>query len=259
MMTKLFSSVGPGQAAPTSRGSLTGGCCATHTVPPWKRISHKEGPTPLSSTSPRGSGRSCLFSSAPRSPVLLAPSSPESFPIPPQWIHAQLSPSSSVAMQNNHHKERLYKILVIGDLGVGKTSIIKRYVHHNFSPNYRATIGVDFALKVLNWEQETVRLQLWDIAGTDRQALQDWVWTQTQLSRLKTSNIWIYYFTWWPHLGDAFRWLYLDVFFIYMSSHFPYMYPIYLIDLYILGISYLKKTCFYLFIKSSNNSLYVGG
>ncbi|XP_006802153.1 ras-related protein Rab-38-like [Neolamprologus brichardi] len=71
-------------------------------------------------------------------------------------------------MQNNHNKEHLYKILVIGDLGVGKTSIIKRYVHHNFSPNYRATIGVDFALKVLNWDQETVRLQLWDIAGQER-------------------------------------------------------------------------------------------
>ncbi|KAJ4935227.1 hypothetical protein JOQ06_016763 [Pogonophryne albipinna] len=67
-------------------------------------------------------------------------------------------------MQNNHTKEHLFKILVIGDLGVGKTSIIKRYVHQNFSPNYRATIGVDFALKVLNWDQETVRLQLWDIA-----------------------------------------------------------------------------------------------
>ena len=62
-------------------------------------------------------------------------------------------------------KEYLFKVLVIGELGVGKTSIIKRYVHHNFSPNYRATIGVDFALKVLNWDQETVRLQLWDIAG----------------------------------------------------------------------------------------------
>ncbi|XP_075956753.1 ras-related protein Rab-38 [Anarhichas minor] len=71
-------------------------------------------------------------------------------------------------MQNNYNKEHLYKILVIGDLGVGKTSIIKRYVHHNFSPNYRATIGVDFALKVLNWDQETVRLQLWDIAGQER-------------------------------------------------------------------------------------------
>ncbi|XP_010777818.1 ras-related protein Rab-38-like [Notothenia coriiceps] len=71
-------------------------------------------------------------------------------------------------MQNNHTKEHLFKILVIGDLGVGKTSIIKRYVHQNFSPNYRATIGVDFALKVLNWDQETVRLQLWDIAGQER-------------------------------------------------------------------------------------------
>ncbi|XP_066522706.1 ras-related protein Rab-38 isoform X1 [Hoplias malabaricus] len=65
-------------------------------------------------------------------------------------------------------KEHLYKILVIGDLGVGKSSIIKRYVHQNFSPNYRATIGVDFALKVLTLDQDTVRLQLWDIAGQER-------------------------------------------------------------------------------------------
>lgn len=62
-------------------------------------------------------------------------------------------------------KEHLYKVLVIGDLGVGKTSIIRRYVHQTYSNNYRATIGVDFALKVLNWDSETVRLQLWDIAG----------------------------------------------------------------------------------------------
>ncbi|XP_077449237.1 ras-related protein Rab-38b isoform X2 [Stigmatopora argus] len=66
-------------------------------------------------------------------------------------------------------KEHLYKVLVIGDLGVGKTSIIRRYVHQTFSHNYRATIGVDFALKVLRWDaDETVRLQLWDIAGQER-------------------------------------------------------------------------------------------
>ncbi|XP_053999048.1 EF-hand calcium-binding domain-containing protein 4B isoform X1 [Hylaeus anthracinus] len=82
----------------------------------------------------------------------------------------------STSSQNNapnaglgEKREHLYKILVIGELGAGKTSIIKRYVHQFFSQHYRATIGVDFALKVLNWDPHTIiRLQLWDIAGQER-------------------------------------------------------------------------------------------
>lgn len=84
-------------------------------------------------------------------------------------ISSQGAASATGKMQKHNQKEHLYKLLVIGDLGVGKTSIIKRYVHQNFSPHYRATIGVDFALKVLSWDAETVvRLQLWDIAGKYR-------------------------------------------------------------------------------------------
>jgi len=65
--------------------------------------------------------------------------------------------------------EHLFKILVVGDIGTGKTSIIKRYVHNIFSMSYKSTIGVEFALKVINWDQNTeIRLQLWDIAGQER-------------------------------------------------------------------------------------------
>ncbi|KAH8285063.1 hypothetical protein KR054_004475 [Drosophila jambulina] len=75
----------------------------------------------------------------------------------------------AIMTSNSEKREHLYKILVIGELGTGKTSFIKRYVHQFFSQNYRATIGVDFALKVLQWDANTiVRLQLWDIAGQER-------------------------------------------------------------------------------------------
>ncbi|CAH1261622.1 RAB32 [Branchiostoma lanceolatum] len=49
------------------------------------------------------------------------------------------------------------------------TSIIRRYTEGYFSPNYKLTIGVDFALKSLDWDEQTkINLQLWDIAGHER-------------------------------------------------------------------------------------------
>eukprot|EP00904_Undaria_pinnatifida_P004910 jgi/Undpi1/1549/HiC_scaffold_11.g04939.m1 len=67
------------------------------------------------------------------------------------------------------------KILVVGDAGVGKTSVIHRFVNDAFFPAQQPTVGVDFFLKDIALEgghgespAETVRVQLWDIAGQDR-------------------------------------------------------------------------------------------
>eukprot|EP01006_Ploeotia_vitrea_P029789 TRINITY_DN62259_c0_g1_i3.p1 TRINITY_DN62259_c0_g1~~TRINITY_DN62259_c0_g1_i3.p1 ORF type:complete len:100 (-),score=27.43 TRINITY_DN62259_c0_g1_i3:533-832(-) len=60
------------------------------------------------------------------------------------------------------------KVLVVGDVATGKTSFIQRYCRGYFSDEYRATIGVDFALKTLTVNGVTIRMQLWDIAGQER-------------------------------------------------------------------------------------------
>ncbi|XP_074538442.1 ras-related protein Rab-7L1-like [Halichoeres trimaculatus] len=65
--------------------------------------------------------------------------------------------------------EHMLKILIVGDGNVGKTSFVHRYVNGNFSKSYKMTVGVDFAVKMLQWsDREKVRLQLWDIAGQER-------------------------------------------------------------------------------------------
>ncbi|KYQ49191.1 Ras-related protein Rab-32 [Trachymyrmex zeteki] len=76
---------------------------------------------------------------------------------------------SDVVLSNFSHKEHLFKFLVIGDYGVGKTALVRRYTEGKFSSNYKITIGADFAIKTLDWDPQTkINLQLWDIAGHER-------------------------------------------------------------------------------------------
>lgn len=65
--------------------------------------------------------------------------------------------------------EVLFKVIIIGDPTVGKTSFVQKYVNNSFRGDYKMTIGVDFALKVIKWSDKcNIKLQLWDIAGQER-------------------------------------------------------------------------------------------
>ena len=61
-----------------------------------------------------------------------------------------------------------YKIVIIGDINVGKTSILSRFRYGSFEPSYMPTLGIDFFTKNLFYEDKTIRLILWDTAGQER-------------------------------------------------------------------------------------------
>lgn len=60
------------------------------------------------------------------------------------------------------------QILLIGDSGIGKTCIMRRFADNKFDPNYILTIGVDFKVKTLDINGKTVLVQVWDTAGQER-------------------------------------------------------------------------------------------
>ena len=65
-------------------------------------------------------------------------------------------------------KEYSFKILMLGDSGVGKTSLLVRFSQDNFTPSYITTIGVDIINKKLNIGNYIVNLKVWDTAGQER-------------------------------------------------------------------------------------------
>eukprot|EP00041_Stephanoeca_diplocostata_P010683 m.170074 g.170074 ORF g.170074 m.170074 type:complete len:215 (+) comp18257_c1_seq1:332-976(+) len=65
-------------------------------------------------------------------------------------------------------KKILLKVLLLGDSGVGKTSLMSRYVNEKFTNHYKATIGADFLTKDVAVGGHIVTMQIWDTAGQER-------------------------------------------------------------------------------------------
>ncbi|XP_017052109.1 ras-related protein RIC1 [Drosophila ficusphila] len=62
----------------------------------------------------------------------------------------------------------LFKILVLGDSGVGKTCLLMRFVDDRFTGKYVCTVGIDFKVRLVEVAGQKVKLQIWDTAGEER-------------------------------------------------------------------------------------------
>ncbi|KAM6912566.1 ras-related protein Rab-15-like [Xenentodon cancila] len=62
----------------------------------------------------------------------------------------------------------LFRLLLLGDSGVGKTCMLRRFAEGEFDPSHISTIGVDFKMKTLEIDGIKVRVQIWDTAGQER-------------------------------------------------------------------------------------------
>lgn len=61
-----------------------------------------------------------------------------------------------------------YKVVLLGDASVGKSSIVMRFVNNRFSQNAEATVGAAFSTQSIEVDEETVKFEIWDTAGQER-------------------------------------------------------------------------------------------
>jgi len=71
-------------------------------------------------------------------------------------------------MEDREEHDFLYKVVVIGDSGVGKSNLIDRYTKDSFREEMKTTIGVEFGHKTMRIDDKVIKAQIWDTAGQER-------------------------------------------------------------------------------------------
>ena len=71
-------------------------------------------------------------------------------------------------MDNKADLPYLFKIIIIGDAGVGKSNMLIRYLKDEFDMAKAPTVGVEFASKMVKVDKDQAKLQIWDTAGQEK-------------------------------------------------------------------------------------------
>lgn len=86
----------------------------------------------------------------------------------------QARPQRHIAVLSGRHRamaetyDFLFKFLVIGSAGTGKSCLLHQFIENKFKQDSNHTIGVEFGSRVVNVGGKTVKLQIWDTAGQER-------------------------------------------------------------------------------------------
>lgn len=71
-------------------------------------------------------------------------------------------------MAEGSNYDYLFKVVLIGDSGVGKSNLLSRFTRNEFNLDQKSTIGVEFATRSVNVDGKTIKAQIWDTAGQER-------------------------------------------------------------------------------------------
>jgi Ras-related protein Rab-8A len=71
-------------------------------------------------------------------------------------------------MSSGNDYDHLYKLLLIGNSGVGKSCTLLRFTDDSFTPSFITTIGIDFKIRTIEVDDKRIKLQVWDTAGQER-------------------------------------------------------------------------------------------